>query len=432
MIPADPLVWRLYNSFVNDAGTKVIGTGSRLASGAYFNFSWIPGAPTAPDYPGLTYELIGASATCNEFVTLRISPGGDFISDFFTGNGTSTVTLPNIPGSFSQGASTMSKAGSVVVGTAYPVAGGLRGFYWTPTASTVALPNPTGNSLQTADGISRNGQFIVGAVGAFSSTQIFRFKISDGTTVFYDITGLEDSRPSVSHVSSDGTFVLGEAENPQGLRQPYLLSTTSAPINLNAYISSSFGTLLGPWQIDRIRDMSSDGKKFIGTARNPSIGKSSAFVLNLSGANVSGRLTLSDFSGSVAAETVTVKVRDAGGNVLETIPNVPLNAQGDYSFTSSQTGVRTIAFQGRTWLTKTVTNVNLGAGTVNNVNATLVNGDSTHDDVVDLSDYTIIVTAFNALPSSGNWDVRADLNGDGVVDLTDYTIVITNFNQTGE
>jgi hypothetical protein len=42
------------------------------------------------------------------------------------------------------------------------------------------------------------------------------------------------------------------------------------------------------------------------------------------------------------------------------------------------------------------------------------------------------VTAFNASPSFGNWDVRADLNRDDIVDLTDYTIVVVNFNKLGD
>ena len=66
-----------------------------------------------------------------------------------------------------------------------------------------------------------------------------------------------------------------------------------------------------------------------------------------------------------------------------------------------------------------------GAATVN---FALLNGDSVKDGIVDLSDYTVIVTAFNADPLAGNWNVAADLNRDDIVDLTDYTVVVSNFN----
>ncbi|MCE9559570.1 MAG: hypothetical protein K8R88_11520 [Armatimonadetes bacterium] len=146
---------------------------------------------------------------------------------------------------------------------------------------------------------------------------------------------------------------------------------------------------------------------------------------------VSGQLTLADFSGNVAAETVTIEVRSLAGATLETHYNVPLSASGAYSFTTRQTGPKVMSFKGRTWLTKKTGTVDITAGATG-VNAALPNGDCNSDDVVDLTDYTIIATAFNAFPSSGNWDVRADLNGDEVVDLTDYTIVVTNFNLVGE
>ncbi|MCE9560331.1 MAG: hypothetical protein K8R88_15450, partial [Armatimonadetes bacterium] len=62
------------------------------------------------------------------------------------------------------------------------------------------------------------------------------------------------------------------------------------------------------------------------------------------------------------------------------------------------------------------------------------------DQAIDLSDYTQVVTAFNALladPNNGglpsaNWDALADVNGDAGVDLTDYTVVVSNFNALGE
>ncbi|MCE9559198.1 MAG: hypothetical protein K8R88_09620 [Armatimonadetes bacterium] len=146
------------------------------------------------------------------------------------------------------------------------------------------------------------------------------------------------------------------------------------------------------------------------------------------GLTVSGTLTLGNFSGSTAqAMTAVIK---SGSTVVDT-KAISVATNGSYSFTTSAApGTYDVYFQGVTWLAKKVSGVNLVAGT-NTVSTTLLNGDTVLDNTVDLSDYTAVITAFNAIPSSGNWNARADLTQDGVVDLTDYTVIVTNFNSIG-
>ncbi|MCE9557731.1 MAG: hypothetical protein K8R88_02150, partial [Armatimonadetes bacterium] len=59
----------------------------------------------------------------------------------------------------------------------------------------------------------------------------------------------------------------------------------------------------------------------------------------------------------------------------------------------------------------------------------------------DLTDYTVVVTYFNAVSTDLTWDVvgadghkpkEADVTGDGAVDLSDYTEVVVNFNGVDE
>lgn len=149
------------------------------------------------------------------------------------------------------------------------------------------------------------------------------------------------------------------------------------------------------------------------------------------GAPISGRITLLNYGASPAGQVIAFDVKNASGTVLES-HNATLDASGNYSFTSSSQGSLKIAAKGSHWLRKASATITVGASGASNVDLSLVNGDSAPDNVIDLSDYTIVAVAFNALPSSGNWDARADLNGDGVVDLTDYTITVTNFNMTGD
>lgn len=84
------------------------------------------------------------------------------------------------------------------------------------------------------------------------------------------------------------------------------------------------------------------------------------------------------------------------------------------------------------WLRKRVNVVTATSTTPNIGTITLANGDCNGDNVIDLSDYTIVVTAFNGILGSGTYDARADLNTDNVVDLTDYTIVVSGFNAVGD
>lgn len=162
------------------------------------------------------------------------------------------------------------------------------------------------------------------------------------------------------------------------------------------------------------------------------VGVRYAIQTNIGTESVSGSLTLSDFVGSASGSSVvpvTIRVLDNANNLLQsTNLNVATSAGvGTYSLglRTGITGAIKLAFDAPTWLVKTITS-SVGAS---NANAVLANGDAVKDGVIDLSDYTVILTAFNALPASENWNVRADLNRDDVVDLTDYIIVVTNFNQ---
>jgi outer membrane protein assembly factor BamB len=56
-------------------------------------------------------------------------------------------------------------------------------------------------------------------------------------------------------------------------------------------------------------------------------------------------------------------------------------------------------------------------------------GDINGDGTVDIYDATILSSAFNSTPSSGNWNPNADINGDGTVDIYDAIILAANFNQ---
>lgn len=62
----------------------------------------------------------------------------------------------------------------------------------------------------------------------------------------------------------------------------------------------------------------------------------------------------------------------------------------------------------------------------------LVTGDLNDDNVINESDYTIIIGLLGAMASSQNWNGNADFNIDGVVNTKDVGIILKNMNRTGE
>jgi large repetitive protein len=109
------------------------------------------------------------------------------------------------------------------------------------------------------------------------------------------------------------------------------------------------------------------------------------------------------------------------------------NSAGQFTFATTFVGTCDVYAKVNHWLNKKVGTLTLAGNGSYSLNAHLpTGGDCDNSNVVDLTDYTIVALAFNALPVSANWNPDADLNEDGVVDLTDYTIVAINFNAVGE
>lgn len=150
------------------------------------------------------------------------------------------------------------------------------------------------------------------------------------------------------------------------------------------------------------------------------------------GPGITGQLSLQNFVGTYPANASFFYVNAANGigsgRVVGTLsgtgaftvpgPNVP--------------GTYNVFVRTSHWLRKKFTVTTSSSGTVSVGTVSLKNGDCNSDNLVDIADYTILATAFDATPTSSNWDPRADLNGDSIVDIADYTILATNFDAVGD
>lgn len=150
----------------------------------------------------------------------------------------------------------------------------------------------------------------------------------------------------------------------------------------------------------------------------------------LPAAQVSGTLTLQNFSGTMP--TVTVEIRNPGSTTpLQTLTVTPAS-NGSFTFNAPNAGTYDIAFKSSHWLRKVVANVVVSSSGATGVNASLINGDTTGDNVISLADFSAIRSAFGSTAASGNWNPNADLNGDGTVSLGDFSIMRTNFGLIGD
>ncbi|MCE9559172.1 MAG: hypothetical protein K8R88_09490 [Armatimonadetes bacterium] len=147
--------------------------------------------------------------------------------------------------------------------------------------------------------------------------------------------------------------------------------------------------------------------------------------------SISGVVTLSDFSGQIAGQLVDVEVDDFISPAPEH-QTATLGADGSYSISTFRQGDARITIKGSHWLRRHAISTDIPVGGLTGVNAVLINGDCNGDDVIDLTDYTAVVTDFNSLVGDPNYHTSTDLNGDGVIDLTDYTILVTQFNGVGD
>lgn len=62
---------------------------------------------------------------------------------------------------------------------------------------------------------------------------------------------------------------------------------------------------------------------------------------------------------------------------------------------------------------------------------TLLEGDANNDNVVGLSDFSLLANSFGIALGEGGYDARADFNGDDLISLTDFSLLASNYGLSG-
>ena len=156
----------------------------------------------------------------------------------------------------------------------------------------------------------------------------------------------------------------------------------------------------------------------------------SATILHLTPlpVTVSGIVTLEGAVNKAQSVTFTFRPTTGAPSFSRT---VTLSGTGAFSLSAIPAGTFNLAVKGAKWL-RVVSPLNASTS-VNNIGMTLLAGDATNDNIVDVEDLAILIAAFDANSSSPNWNGGAgDLNCDDIVSVDDLDLIIRNFDAEGD
>lgn len=150
-------------------------------------------------------------------------------------------------------------------------------------------------------------------------------------------------------------------------------------------------------------------------------------VENLS-VNISGTITLQESVNR--AQPLTFEFRPTDGSAVFT-RTLTLSSNGGFSLSNIPARLYKLAIKGSKWLRRTI---DLDASSnVSGLSVTLLGGDATGDNIVDVEDLATLITSFDADPFASNWDGgKADFNCDQVVSVDDLDLLIRNFDVQGD
>ncbi len=133
---------------------------------------------------------------------------------------------------------------------------------------------------------------------------------------------------------------------------------------------------------------------------------------------------------SLLAVPLVVKFYSPGGSTPIITRNVTADSNGAFTVSGIPAGTYDITVKNAQTLTNKKTALSL-SGTTNVNFGTLLTGDANDDDIVDISDFSILRTTFLKACGGAGFDTRADFNGDCIVDISDFSLLRTNFLRAG-
>lgn len=143
-----------------------------------------------------------------------------------------------------------------------------------------------------------------------------------------------------------------------------------------------------------------------------------------------GSVTLQDYVGNVSSVPLTLEFRDMlSGSTLER-HEISASTTGSFTLETSLVGEVRAWLKAPTWLAS-MRSVVLANGSASSLLFSLRNGDVDGDNVVGISDFLRLRSAYGSSEGGYLFDQRSDLNGDGSVGAVDFLILRRSFGQNG-
>ena len=302
-------------------------------------------------------------------------------------------------------------------------------FTWIKMADNFQIQSILGN----APGYPENGfKLFVNSYGSQDHKLFFEYEavqavsaptnITDGN--YHALALSVDQTNKIVKVYLDGAIVINAA-----LTTPFPTSTavTGSPINLG-----TDGFFFSTSKFD-------DFRIYQGIKTDAQIA-----AFSVTGTTVTGKIALegvnnlAGISPNVPLGTFHIEFRTPGTTTVIKAADVSLapagaTAFGTFSVSGVTPGTYDVAINGVRQLRVVLPNVAVTGSSFALANVTLPSGDATHDNIVDIGDFGVLVNAYGGdvnIAGSG-YDPKADFNYDGVVDIGDFGILVNEYGNSG-
>ena len=179
-------------------------------------------------------------------------------------------------------------------------------------------------------------------------------------------------------------------------------------------------------------DTANVGTTTVGTRPDPVSG-SATITLNPSTHNISGTVVLDGILDPsltvVSTGTFTFTLTPVSGSPIT--QTAVLGSGGAFTLSGVPAGTYTLTVQGTRWLKEAIP-VDATSTDVSGVSIALPGGDADNNNVIDISDFGILVNAYGSNQGTNvSYDLTADFNCDGTVDIADFGILVNNYGLAG-
>ncbi len=217
---------------------------------------------------------------------------------------------------------------------------------------------------------------------------------------------------------------LGALANNGGVTQTHALLTGSPAINAgnNAKAVDAFGAALTTDQ---------RGAGFARTTNTTvDIGAYEAVTGSLSvQMTLEGRANPAPHVSRVV--TINVQVRPQGGGTVFYNQNFTTSSSSAFSIPNLPTGTYLFTFKGTHTLARQMTlTITTGANIA--TTSVMLEGDANGNNLVNVSDFSLLATAFGKTSIQVGYNALTDFNNDGIVNISDFSLMATNFSKTGD